>query len=112
MLNAVDSRAISARSDEKELTLTPLEMYAAWNIIRQKRNIFEMGKYFYVGMEFPAPIPTAWWEVDCHLLGFLTERKCHLLGREEKEFIEHFILGERYKKYRRSLQAGLSSARG
>jgi len=84
--------------------LSPLEQYAAWMIIRQEQSIVRMGKYFYVGMRAPAPVPTEWWKVDCHLLGFLTERKCHLLCRESKDFIEHFILGDRYKKYRRTLR--------
>ena len=88
----------------EEVKLTPLEQYAAWNLIRNEVNILKMGKYFYVGMAKPLPIPTAWWEVDCHLLGLLTERKCQLLSREYKDFIEHFILGERYKTYRRSLK--------
>ena len=97
---------------EKDMTLTPLEMYSAWNLIRQERNILKMGKYFYIGMTAPASIPQEWWEVDCHLLGFLTERKCRLLCQESKDFIERFILGEKYKQYRRSLQIGVNPAKG
>jgi hypothetical protein len=88
----------------KELQLTLLEKHVAWNIISEEQGVLKMGKYFYIGMDKPAPMPSAWWEIDCHLLGFLTERKCQLLGREQKDFIEHFILGKRYKKYRRVLK--------
>ena len=89
---------------ESGISLSPLEKHAAWSIIRCERGVLNMGKYFYVGMTRPALMPTAWWEVDCHLLGFLTERRCHLLSPGHKNFIELFILGERYKEYRRSLK--------
>ena len=86
------------------MALTPLEQFAAWGVIDNNKNVMSMGKYFYIGMKYPAAMPESWWEVDCHLLGFLTERKCHLLPQQSKDFIEHFILGERYKQYRRSLR--------
>jgi hypothetical protein len=101
-----NTKTLGACLGERGMTLTPLEMYSAWNVIRHEHNVLRMGKYFYIGMTSPAPIPQEWWEVDCHLLGFLTERKCRLLCQESKDFIEHFILGEKYKQYRRSLQAG------
>ena len=101
-----NTMTLDACLGERGITLTPLEKYSAWNIIRHEHNVLKMGKYFYIGMTAPAPIPQEWWEVDCHLLGFLTERKCRLLCQESKDFIERFILGEKYKQYRRSLQEG------
>jgi len=101
-----NTKALDACLGERGITLTPLEKYSAWNIIKQEHNLLKMGKYFYIGMTAPAPIPQEWWEVDCHLLGFLTERRCRLLCQESKDFIERFILGEKYKQYRRSLQEG------
>jgi hypothetical protein len=97
-------KTLTSSANGEEMLLSPLEQYAAWMVVRQEDAILRMGKYFYIGMKSPAPIPTVWWEVDCHFLGFLTERKCRLLCQESKDFIENFILGERYKKYRRLLQ--------
>jgi hypothetical protein len=94
------------------MLLTRLEKYSAWKVIRQEQNVLRMGKYFYIGMNAPSSIPKEWWQVDCHILGFLTERKCRLLRQEHKDFIEHFILGERYKEYRRFLQKGEEPAKG
>lgn len=94
----------TVHSFRAEMKLTPLEQHSAWDIIKNEKSVMSMGKYFYIGMTTPTPMPTQWWEVDCHLLGLLTERKCRLLSEGAKYFIEYFILGERYKQYRRSLK--------
>ena len=104
-MNNIGNKQVQSTSPcQSEMVLTPLEQFAAWGVIDNNKNVMKMGKYFYIGMKYPAAMPEYWWEVDCHLLGFLTERKCRLLSEQSKDFIEYFILGERYKEYRRSLK--------
>jgi hypothetical protein len=112
MINIDDHRLRGICPETNEMLLTPLEKYAAWSVITKEQNVLRMGKYFYIGMNAPSSIPKEWWQVDCHLLGFLTERKCRLLRQEHKDFIEHFILGERYKEYRRFLQKSEEPTKG
>jgi hypothetical protein len=87
-----------------EMRLTDLECYFSWGLLSKEPDVMKLGKYFYPGMKFPAPMPSYWWQVDCYLLGFLTERKCRLLSNESKDLIEEYVLGERYKEYRRLLK--------
>jgi len=67
MTNTIRLKSSGPCLDKTEMQLTPLEKYAAWNIIRNEHGVLRMGKYFYIGMKQPAPMPSAWWEVDCHL---------------------------------------------
>ena len=91
--------------ETRGLLLSPLEKISAWNIIRNSQDALRLGKYFYPGMKSPSKMPSSWWEIDSFLLGLLTERTCKLLSPENKCFIEEFILGDRYKKYRRLLNS-------
>ena len=87
-----------------KLILTPAEKYGAWRILVDNPDVFKMGQYFYVGMTTPRRMPKSWEEVDCHLLGFLTERCNQVLDIQSKEMLENFILGARYKKFRHSIR--------
>ena len=79
--------------------------YSAWRIIQEYPEVFALGKYYYIGMEKPVAMPRNWYDIDCHLLGILTEPSCSLLPNWEKRFIEDCILGIEYKQYRRELKA-------
>jgi hypothetical protein len=88
----------------EEVVLSPAEKYAAWSILVGHPSCLKLGKYMYVGMNHPKRMPREWYEVDAHLLGMLTERGNTMLHNSSKQFIELFILGDRYKAYRRSLK--------
>jgi hypothetical protein len=104
MNNIDDLKELNICPKTMEMRLSDLEKYSAWQIISKEPNVFKMGKYFYYGMKAPSLMPARWYQVDCYLLGFLTERKCRLLSEESKNFIENFILDYRYKEYRRLLK--------
>jgi hypothetical protein len=59
MTNTLQLKSSSTCLDNKEMRLTPLEQYAAWNIIRNEQGVLRMGRYFYIGMKKPAPLPSA-----------------------------------------------------
>ena len=105
-MQEIDTCVLGGASDlEGMVELSSVEKRCAWNLICNEEGVRRMGKYFYVGMQRPSSIPSQWWEVDAHLLGLLTERKCKFLPQETKDFIEWDILGPRYKLYRRALRA-------
>ena len=87
----------------KKPELTSVQKLSAWHILMECPQVFALGKYFYIGMKQPAYMPRRWEDIDCHLLGMLTEHSCELLSPLDKVFLECQILGGNYKEYRRSL---------